>query len=61
MQAEGTGALTYKWMCDGVAVTGGTSAQLSTQGLQSGTYTVLVSNGFSSELSAGVQYPMTSN
>lgn len=57
VQAEGAGTLTYQWMCDGVVIAGGTSSQLSTQGLQSGTYTVVVSNGFASKTSSGLKHP----
>jgi formylglycine-generating enzyme required for sulfatase activity len=57
VQADGAGTLTYQWKRDGVAISGGTSAQLPTQGLQSGTYTVVVSNGFASKTSGGIQYP----
>ncbi len=52
VQAQGLGALSYQWMRNGVAIAGGTNAQLPTQGLQSGTYTVEVSNGFASVVSA---------
>jgi sulfatase modifying factor 1 len=55
--ALGMGALSYQWMRDGVAITGGTSSQLPTKGLQSGTYTVVVSNGFASVTSGSLQYP----
>jgi formylglycine-generating enzyme required for sulfatase activity len=43
-------------MRNGVAIAGGSSAQLPQVGLQSGTYTVVVSNAFASVTSAGVQY-----
>jgi formylglycine-generating enzyme required for sulfatase activity len=56
VQAEGAGTLTYQWRFNGVAIAGGTSSHLATQGLQSGTYTVLVSNGFASVTSASIQY-----
>jgi formylglycine-generating enzyme required for sulfatase activity len=45
-------------MRNGVAIAGGSSAQLPQVGLQSGTYTVVVSNAFASVTSAGVQYPV---
>jgi formylglycine-generating enzyme required for sulfatase activity len=57
VQAGGSGTLTYQWMRDGVVTSGATSSQLSTEGLQSGTYTVVVSNGFSSVTSGNLQYP----
>jgi formylglycine-generating enzyme required for sulfatase activity len=57
VQASGAGTLTYQWMRNGGAIAGGTSSQLSTQGLQSGTYTVVVSNGFASVTSGNLQYP----
>jgi formylglycine-generating enzyme required for sulfatase activity len=44
-------------MRNGVAITGGTSSQLPTDGLESGTYTVVVSNGFASKTSENIQYP----
>jgi hypothetical protein len=56
VEASGAGTLTYQWRLNGVAIAGGTSSQLSTQGLRSGTYTVLVSNGFASVTSAGIGY-----
>jgi formylglycine-generating enzyme required for sulfatase activity len=43
-------------MRDGVSIAGATSATLATQGLQSGTYTVVVSNGFSSVTSSSVLF-----
>jgi formylglycine-generating enzyme required for sulfatase activity len=49
-------------MRNGGAIAGGTSSQLSTQGLQSGTYTVVVSNEFASVTSGSLQLsvpPMT--
>jgi hypothetical protein len=55
-QAQGFGNLTYQWMRDGAPVAGGTSAQLFAQGLQSGTYTVLVSNGFAGVMSGTIQF-----
>jgi sulfatase modifying factor 1 len=54
--ASGIGQLTYQWMRDGVVIAGGTNAQLPMLGLQSGTYTVSVSNEFSSVISGGVQF-----
>jgi formylglycine-generating enzyme required for sulfatase activity len=57
VEAQGVGALTYQWRLNGAEIAGGTSAQLSTQGLQSGWYTVVVGNGFSSVTSSGIQYP----
>jgi hypothetical protein len=56
VRADGSGTLTYQWMRDGVALAGGTGAHLPTQGLQSGTYTVSVSNGFVSKTSTGVPF-----
>lgn len=55
--ASGMGVLSYQWMLNGVPIAGGTSSQLPTQGLQSGTYTVVVSNGFASMTSSAIQYP----
>ena len=57
VEAAGAGTLTYQWSLNGVAIAGGTSSQLPTQGLQSGTYTVVVSNGFASLTSSAIQYP----
>jgi formylglycine-generating enzyme required for sulfatase activity len=57
VEAAGAGTLTYQWRLNGAAIAGGTSSQLSTQGLQSGTYTVIVSNGFASLTSSAIQYP----
>ena len=57
VSASGVGLLTYQWMRDGVSIAGATSATLATQGLQSGTYTVVVSNGFASVTSGNLQYP----
>jgi formylglycine-generating enzyme required for sulfatase activity len=59
VQAAGAGMLSYQWMHDGIAVSGGTGAQLSTQGLQAGTYTVVVRNGFVSKTSNGVEYSLS--
>ena len=56
VQAEGAGTLTYQWKRNGAEVAGGTSSQLSTQGLQSGTYAVVVSNGFASVTSGGLHF-----
>jgi sulfatase modifying factor 1 len=56
VQAEGSGTLTYQWMRNGVAIAGGTSSQLPTQGLQSGTYSVVTSQGFSSLTSGSIAY-----
>jgi hypothetical protein len=55
VEAAGAGTLTYQWMLNGGAIAGGTSSQLSTQGLQSGTYTVVVSNGFASKASGSIE------
>ena len=55
VQAQGLGSLSYQWMLNGVPVLGGTSAQLPSTGLVSGTYAVTVTNGFSSVTSAAVQ------
>jgi formylglycine-generating enzyme required for sulfatase activity len=55
VEAAGAGTLTYEWRLNGVPIAGGTSSQLPTQGLQSGTYTVVVSNPFTS-VTAGIQY-----
>ncbi len=57
VEAVGAGTLTYQWMFNEGAITGGTSSQLPTRGLQSGTYTVVVSNGFASKTSEAIQYP----
>jgi formylglycine-generating enzyme required for sulfatase activity len=54
VQAAGAGTLTYQWKRNGVEVAGGTSAQLPTQGLPSGAYTVVVSNGFATVTSASL-------
>jgi formylglycine-generating enzyme required for sulfatase activity len=54
--ASGMGSLSYQWMFNGAAIAGGTNSQLSTQGLQSGTYTVVVSNGFASVTSGSLQF-----
>jgi formylglycine-generating enzyme required for sulfatase activity len=56
VQADGRG-LKFQWMLNGVAIAGGTSSQLRTQGLQSGTYTVEVSNSFGGMHSSSFQYP----
>ena len=56
VSASGVGLLTYQWMRDGVSIAGATSATLATQGLQSGTYTVVVGNGFSSVISSSVLF-----
>ena len=56
VKATGIGALKYQWMLNGVAIAGGTNAQLPTQGLQSGTYTVVVSNTFGNLTSGSVQF-----
>ena len=56
VSASGVGLLTYQWMRDGVSIAGATSATLATQGLQSGTYTVVVSNGFSRVTSSSVLF-----
>jgi formylglycine-generating enzyme required for sulfatase activity len=56
VSASGVGLLTYQWLRDGVSIAGATSAQLPTRGLQSGIYTVLVSNGFASLISGSVQF-----
>jgi sulfatase modifying factor 1 len=56
VSASGVGLLTYQWLRDGVSIAGATSATLATQGLQSGTYTVVVSNGFSSVTSTSVLF-----
>jgi formylglycine-generating enzyme required for sulfatase activity len=56
VEAAGAGTLTYQWKLNGGAIAGGTSSQLSTQGLQSGTYTVVVSNGFASVTSGSIQF-----
>jgi formylglycine-generating enzyme required for sulfatase activity len=55
VSASGMGLLTYQWMHNGVAVAGATGSQLPSIGLQSGTYTVVVSNGFTSVTSGSVQ------
>ncbi len=55
VQAQGLGALTYDWKRNGVSVTGGTGAVLSTSGLLGGTYTVTVGNGFSAVTSGPVR------
>ena len=55
MQAQGLN-LSYKWMRNGVVVNGGTSAYLPVGSLQSGTYTVAVSNGFATVLSEEIQF-----
>lgn len=55
--ASGMGPLTYEWRLNGLPIAGGPSSQLPTQGLQSGTYTVVVSNPFTSVTSASIQYP----
>jgi formylglycine-generating enzyme required for sulfatase activity len=55
VEAAGAGTLTYQWKLNGGAIAGGTSSQLSTQGLQSGTYTVVVSNGFASKASGSIE------
>ena len=57
VQADGAGTLVYQWRLNGGAIVGGTSSQLPTEGLQSGTYTVVVSNGLASKTSWGIQYP----
>jgi hypothetical protein len=57
VEAAGAGTLTYQWRLNGAAIAGGSSSQLSTQGLQSGTYTVVVSNGFASVTSVSLVYP----
>jgi formylglycine-generating enzyme required for sulfatase activity len=56
VQAESASTLAYQWMRNGVVVSGGTNAALLTQGLQSGTYTVVVSNGLASVTSGIVQF-----
>ena len=57
-RAEGAGKLTYQWMRNGLAIAGGTSSELPTDGLGSGTYTVAVSNGITNKSSIeSVQYP----
>jgi sulfatase modifying factor 1 len=56
VQAQGLGTLNYQWMRDGTPVAGGTGAQLPADGLQSGTYTVTVNNGFKSVASAPLQF-----
>jgi len=57
------GNLAYQWMRNGIAIVGGTNSQLPVgNGLQSGTYTVVVSNGFASVTSGSLQLsvpPMT--
>jgi formylglycine-generating enzyme required for sulfatase activity len=55
VQAQGLGSLSYQWMRNGVAIVGGTSSQLPTGYLPSGTYTVMVSNGLNSITSGSVQ------
>ena len=54
--ASGIGPLTYQWKRDGEAIDGGTNSQLPTRGLHSGTYTVVVSNGFASVASGSIQF-----
>ena len=56
VQADGVGTLTYQWLRNGVAINGGNSSQLTTEALQSGTYAVVVSNGFASRTSGGMKY-----
>jgi len=53
---QGIGNLTYQWYKNGVPVNGGTSANLSLDGLTSGTYTLRTSNGFASSLSSSVSF-----
>ncbi len=55
VSASGMGALTYQWMHNGVPIAGATGSQLPSVGLQSGTYTVVVSNEFTSVTSGSVQ------
>jgi formylglycine-generating enzyme required for sulfatase activity len=55
VQAAGVGTLTYQWKLNGVAIAGATSSQLPTRGLQSGAYTVAVSNGVASVTSESVR------
>jgi formylglycine-generating enzyme required for sulfatase activity len=56
VEAAGAGTLTYQWKLNGGAIAGGTNSQLSTQGLQSGTYTVVIGNGLASVTSESIQY-----
>ena len=54
--AQGIGNLTYQWYKDGVAVVGGTSANLPMDGLISGTYALKTSNGVASSTSSSVAF-----
>jgi formylglycine-generating enzyme required for sulfatase activity len=54
-QAQGL-SLTYQWLRNGVPITGQTGTQLSVQGLPSGTYTLVVNNGFASVTSGSVEF-----
>ena len=54
VQAQGLGTLAYQWQRDGVPIPGATSSQFATAGVQSGEYSVVVSNGFTSVTSAAV-------
>lgn len=54
--ADGTPVLTYQWQLNGVNIPGATSSSLSIPNagvLDSGTYTVLISNAYGSLLSSG--------
>jgi formylglycine-generating enzyme required for sulfatase activity len=51
----GSGSLSYQWMHNGLPILGGTSALLQPHGLLSGTYAVVVSNGFASVTSRSVE------
>jgi formylglycine-generating enzyme required for sulfatase activity len=49
--------LTYQWLRNGAVITGGTGSRLPLEGLENGTYTVMLSNGFASATSDGFEYP----
>lgn len=51
VQAQGIGSLSYQWLRNGQPVSGGTSAFLPISSLLGGTYSLVVSNGFSSAAS----------
>jgi formylglycine-generating enzyme required for sulfatase activity len=54
VSAQGIGVLSYQWLRDGVAVSGGTASELPLKNLQTGTYTVEVRNGLSTTTSGSV-------
>lgn len=56
VSAHGAGVLGYQWYRDGVAIAGATGAQLSPNGLQSGSYVVRVQNGYGTVSSGGFTF-----